>query len=126
MTPRDAHLEGGEVLPHDIHPPGKSEKSPPETDHSITADVGILVNLADQFQLPLPPNCRRLGQGDLRIIGTRPVDAGGFADVWVGEMGDQMVVVKSYRYYASASCAPAYKVSYPQPLCALHSPVTNP
>ena len=85
-----------------------------ETDHSVTADVGIFVNMADRLQLSLPPSCQWLEQGVLKIVGTHPIDAGGFADVWVGEMGDRMVAVKSYRYYASANCAPTYKVSYPQ------------
>ena len=118
---RDTHPEGGEVL---SHPRGRPE-SLPEADHSTTADAGTLVHLADQLQLPLPPNCRRLRQEDLKIVGTGPLDAGGFADVWVGEMGDQAVAVKSYRCYASANCAPTYKVSCPKPLCVLYSPTTN-
>jgi hypothetical protein len=52
-----------------------------------------------------------LEQEDVKVIGARPIDAGGFADVWAGEMGDRKVAVKSYRCYASANYMPTYKVS---------------
>jgi len=81
--------------------------------------------MTDRLQLPLPPNCRRLEQEDLNIVGACRVNAGGFADIWVGEMDGRTVAIKSHRYYASEHCAPTYKVSYPQPLPALCSPTTN-
>ncbi|KAF9646912.1 kinase-like protein [Thelephora ganbajun] len=50
-----------------------------------------------------------LGQEDLKITGPHPINAGGFANVWVGERNDgTTVAIKSYRYYASSSCLPIY------------------
>ena len=44
----------------------------------------------------------------MKVDGTRPIDAGGFADLWVGEMGDRKVAVKSYRCYTSADSMTAH------------------
>jgi len=53
-----------------------------------------------------------MGQGDLKVTGSRPIDAGGFADIWVGERDDgTKVAIKSQRYYSSSSCLPIYSVS---------------
>lgn len=60
----------------------------------------------------LPVECELLGQGDVKIVGSFPIDAGGFADVWVGERNDGTVVaIKSHRYYSSSSWLPMYFVS---------------
>lgn len=41
-----------------------------------------------------------MGQGDLKFVGSRPIDARGFADVWDGTRnGGNAVAVKSLRYY---------------------------
>lgn len=109
----DTQPEGGDTFSHDVHSHDQSESSLQEVDHPFPADLGTLVDFASRLQPFLLPDYRLLGQGDIRIIGTRPIDAGGFADVWVGEMGDRKVAVKSYRCYASANYMPTYKVSYP-------------
>ena len=90
-------------LPPEIDfPPMDSPGTPPE--HLVDA-VRNLVPF-------LPVGCEQLGQGDLKIVGSSPVDAGGFADIWVGERDDgTRVAIKSYRYYSSSSCLPAYLVS---------------
>ena len=116
--PGDVQLKGDGLL---LHNPHHRNQSSLEIDHSLGTDLGTLVNLAGQLQQFLPPNYRWLGQGDLRVAGIRPIDAGGFADVWVGEMGEQKVAVKSYRCYASADHMPTYNVSYPHPSCVSRS-----
>jgi len=60
----------------------------------------------------LPIGYGMLGQGDLKILGSYPVDASGFADVWIGELNDgTAVAIKSLRYYSSSSRLPVYLVS---------------
>lgn len=84
-----------------------------EIDLSLTIDLGALVNVAGRLRSSLPPSYRWLGQENLKIVGSRPIDAGGFADVWVGEMGGRKVAVKSYRCYASMNHLPIYQASHP-------------
>lgn len=56
--------------------------------------------------------CELLGEGDLKIVGPQPIDAGGSADVWAGEMdGVTRVAIKSFRHYSSSSPLSAYFVS---------------
>ena len=76
------------------------------------SDVRPLVDPVGLLWSFLPPGCRRLGQQDLNIVGTYPIDAGGFADVWAGEMGDQRVAIKSYRHCESTGCALVCMVSH--------------
>jgi len=91
----------------------QSEASALGADHPITADLGIFVNLAGRLRQSLPSSYLWLGEGDLKVVGTRPIDAGGFADIWVGEVRGRKVAVKSYRCYLSANCTLIYEVSYP-------------
>ena len=56
---------------------------------------------AQDLRSSLPPTCPWLDPVDVNIIGSRPIDAGRFADIWVGACGDRKVVVKSYRCYVS-------------------------
>jgi len=108
--PIDAQLEGDDVLWHTIH---CHDQSPLVVVHPLTTDLGTLVDLARRFQPFLPSGYRWLGQEDLKVVGTRPIDAGGFADVWIGEVGDRKVAVKSYRCYTSADYIPTYNVGRP-------------
>ena len=89
---------------------------PPEIDLSPMNNPGTppehLVDAVRNLGPFLPAGCELLGQGDLKIIGSCPIDAGGFADIWVGERDDgTKVAIKSYRYYSSSSCLPIYLVS---------------
>jgi len=89
---------------------------PPEIDLSPMNNPGTppekLIDAVRSLKLFLPSKCELLGQGDLKITGSYPIDAGGFADVWVGQMNDgTTVAIKSHRYYASSSCLPVYLVS---------------
>ena len=120
--PTDVQPDLDGVFLHNIHHHGQV---PLEADHSLITDLGRLVHLAGRLRPSLPPGCRWLGQEDVRVTGTRPIDAGGFANVWVGEMDDLKVAVKSYRCYASTDHMPTYSVSYPQPSCILRSPTTS-
>ena len=88
---------------------------PPEIDLSPMNDPGTppehLVDAVRNLRPFLPIGCELLGQGDLKIVGLSPVDAGGFADTWVGERDDgTKVAIKSYRYYSSSGCLPIYLV----------------
>lgn len=69
--------------------------------------------MAGQLLQFLPPDFQLLGQEDLDIVGTRPIAAGAFADVWVGQMGGKKVAVKSYRRYDSVDYTSASAVSHP-------------
>jgi hypothetical protein len=89
---------------------------PPEIDLSPMNSPGTpperLVEAVRNLGPFLSVGCEMLGQGDLKIVGSRPVDAGGFADIWIGERDDgTKVAIKSYRYYSSSSCLPIYLVS---------------
>ena len=60
----------------------------------------------------LPIGCELFGENDLDVIGSRCINAGGFADVWMGKMNNgTTVAIKSYRYYSSSSCLSIYIVS---------------
>lgn len=93
-----------ESPPSEIHlPPTTDPGTPPEH----------LIDAVSRLKPFLPTNSELLGQGDLDVIGSRPIDAGGFADVWVGERNDGTVVaIKSPRCHSSSSCLPAYSVSH--------------
>jgi len=112
----DVQPEGDGVLLHRVQ---YNHQPPLDIDHSHAAGLGTLVDLAHRLKPLLAPGYRWLGQEDLSVAGARPIDAGGFADVWVGEMDDRKVAVKSYRCYESADHMPTYNVSYPLPPCAL-------
>ena len=105
--------------PSDIQPGGggvhsrdQSGSSAMGIDHSSTTDLGTLVNLDGLLRQSLPSGCMLFGEEDLEFVGPHPIDAGGFADVWMGEMGGRRVAVKSYRCYLSGNCALTNKVSH--------------
>ena len=101
------------------HPAGALDHSlslPPEVDLSSITDPGTppeyLVVAVWNLRPSLPIDCGLFGRDDLSVVGSYPIDAGGFADVWLGKMNDgTMVAIKSYRYYSSSSCLPIYMVS---------------
>jgi hypothetical protein len=76
------------MLSYNIHSYGRSESSP--IDYSPTVDIDTLINMAGRLRPSLPANCLWLGEGDLEVVGVPPIDAGGFADAWAGEMGDRI------------------------------------
>ena len=95
--------------------PDQSYSLPLEVDLSSVTSLGTpperLVDAVRNLKLFLLIDCELLGQGDLKIIGSRPIDASGFADVWFGEMNDgTTVAIKSLRYYSASSCLSIYLV----------------
>ena len=114
--PRDEHNDGSNTQPRPAEAPVQLESLSLEIDSSPTDNSGTPPeNLADAIRRLkpfLPAGCKLLGQGDLKVVGSRPIDAGGFADIWAGEMNDgTAVVIKSPRCHSSSSCLPAYSVS---------------
>jgi hypothetical protein len=107
--PRGVSLEGSDVLSNCIHPHNRPEAS--TIDGPSTTDIDTLVNIAGRLRPSLPSNCPWFGQEDLKVVGVHPIDAGGSADVWAGEMGDRKVAIKSYRCHASADYAQVYGAS---------------
>lgn len=96
--------------------PDQSQLFPPEIELSPMNDPSTpperIVDVVHNLKPFLPSECKLLGQEDLNIIGSCPIDAGGFADVWVAVMKDgTKVAIKSHRYYSSSSCLPVYLVS---------------
>ena len=96
--------------------PDRSLSLPPEIDFSPVNNTGTppehLVDAVRNLRPFLPIGCELLGEGDLKVVGSSPIDAGGFADVWVGERDDgTKVAIKLYRYYSSSSCLSTYLVS---------------
>jgi len=70
-----------------------------------------LVDAVRDLKPILPIGCELLGQGDLKIMGSHPIDAGGIADVWAGKMNDgTTVAIKSHRCYSASSRLPIYLV----------------
>ena len=89
----------------------------PEVDRSLrVGHPGVvlyehLANLVRCLRPLLPGCCEWLERGALEVIGEHPVDAGGVADVWVGEMGNRKVAIKAYRCDSSSDFFPTYTVS---------------
>ena len=97
-------------------PQDQSQSLPPEIDLSPMTDPSTppehLIDAVRNLKPFLPIGYGMLGQGDLKILGSYPVDASGFADVWIGELNDgTAVAIKSLRYYSSSSRLPVYLVS---------------
>jgi len=112
---RGARHDRCDMPSHTIDALDHSLSLPPDIDLSPVNNTGTppehLVDTVRNLGPLLPIGCELLGQGDLKIIGSSPVDAGGFADIWVGERDDgTKVAIKSYRYYSSSSCLPTYLV----------------
>ena len=82
--------------------PHSALRTTPRDYHSLTADLGAPINMADRLRHSPVADCLWLGQEDLKVVGTHPIDAGGFADVWIGELDNRKVAIKSYRCSASA------------------------
>ena len=102
-APKQLELPALEIVLSSVTNPG----TPPE--HLVDA-----VRCLKPF---LPIGCELLGQDDLRIVGSSPIDADGFADVWVGERNDGTVVaIKSHRHHATLSCRSIYLVSHQRSL----------
>ena len=96
--------------------PDQSQSLPLEIDLPLMTDLSTLpehlVDAVQNLKPFLPVGCDLLGQGDLKIVGSRPIDAGGFADIWLGKTNDgATVAIKSHRCYSSSSSLPMYLVS---------------
>jgi len=93
----------------------QSDPTRPEIGRTPQIDSGALHEHLIELVSHLPPllsdGCGWLERGALELIGGRPVDAGGVADVWIGMMGDRKVAIKSYRYCLSSDYLPTYVVS---------------
>jgi len=99
-----------------VDAPENSLSLPPQIDLSQMINPGTppehIVDAVRSLKPFLPIGYEVLGQGDLTITGSCPINAGGFANVWAGKMKDGTVVaVKSHRHYSSSSCLPVYLVS---------------
>jgi len=77
------------------------ESSPPPPSPSVGGDSERHPDDVQQDRPPLPPSCNRLQPGDVTILGDHASRAGTFTDIWDGLLGDDHVVVKSYRTYST-------------------------
>ena len=106
ISHRTAPLEGADA---------NDQQLPPGIDQSLSTDPGAvcehLVDLVGHLRSLLPGSCEWLEQGSLEVVGEHPIDAGGVADIWVGNIGDRKVAIKVYRCYSSSNYLPTYVVS---------------
>lgn len=90
--PRDAQHDQCYVPSCAADPLDHSVSLPPEIDLSQMDNPSTppehLVDAVRNLRPFLRTGCEMLGQGDLKIAGPCPIDAGGFADVWAGERDD--------------------------------------
>ena len=114
---RGTHRDQYRMPSRAVNALGHSPSLPPEINlsptNNTTPSEAQFVGAVQNLKPFLPNGCEMLGQGDLRIVGSRPINAGGFANVWDGELTDDgtRVAIKSHRYYSSSSCLPIYLVS---------------
>lgn len=47
----------------------------------------------------IPSSCTSFEGEELKVIGSTPIGAGGYADIWEATHGGRAVVLKSYRLY---------------------------
>jgi len=107
--------EGSEIHLCLVEETVQLESLPQDIDLSTVANPTALpedlVDAVRNLKPYLPIGCELLGQDDLNVVGAHPIDAGGFADVWVGKRNDGTVVaIKSHRHRYSSSCLPIYSV----------------
>jgi len=113
--PGCAQHEGSEIHLCLAEEPVQLESLPPDIGLSTMANPTALpedlVDAVRDLKPFLPIGCEFLGQDDLAIVGAHPIDAGGFADVWIGKRNDgTAVAIKSHRCYSLSSCLPIYSV----------------
>ena len=108
-------LEGSDAPSRTTGAPDQSELFPLEIGQSPSIDPGPLckhlAGLVRHLRSPLLASCEWLEQGALEFVGGRPIDAGGVADIWIGEMNNRKVAIKVYRCYSSSNNFPTYVVS---------------
>jgi len=108
-------LEVAHAPSHTASVPDQSMPPVPGVDRSLPIDPDALrdhlIDLVSHLPPLLPDSCKWLERGDLEVIGERPIDVGGVADVWAGMMGARKVAIKSYRYYSSSDYLPTFVVS---------------
>lgn len=107
--------DGSEIHLCIAEEPVQLESLLPDIDLSTIANpIALPEDLVDavrDLKPFLPIGCEFLGPGDVTIVGTRPINADGFADVWAGKRNNGTVVaIKSHRYHSSSSCLPIYSV----------------
>ena len=105
-----------DVSPRDISVPGQLQALPPVLDSSPTNNSDYTshhypVGDVQSPKLSSSKLCESFGQKDLGIVGSCPIDAGGSADVWLGERNGETVAIKSYRHNASSDRFIVYLVS---------------
>ena len=68
--------------------------------------------IAQALQSFMPSACRFLSSGDVKPIGSHPMAAGGFTDIWEATHGGRKVVLKSYRCYVAFDLVQVVEVHY--------------
>ena len=94
--------------------PSSPPPSPPCLDNPPSPD-GYLLHLNHPDLIlgshpPLPSVCNRLEEGDVQMVESWPISAGGFADLWRGSLEGRQVAIKSYRYYTCSGPSGIFSV----------------
>ena len=89
----------------------------PDLDPNVILLSQGYFQMAQDLQLFLSLSCRCFRPEEVTLIGERPIDAGGFADIYEATHGGCRVVLKSYRCYALFDIAQVAAVRYNRSLC---------
>lgn len=72
--------------------------------------VGHFTQNVQAFRPLMPSSCCFIDSEDVKLIGSCPVAAGGFADIWEATHDNRKVSLKSYRCYTSSDSAHIFEV----------------
>jgi len=86
-------------------------------DVSLSEDYTQMAQGLSSF---LPSACHWLDPRDVKLVGERPMAAGGFANIWEGTHGNRDVILKSYRCYVSFDVAQVVAVRRNRSLCRVY------
>ena len=71
----------------------------------------LLVEFVLQLRPLLPDDCAWLGDRSIELVSDCPADAGEFANILIGMMGNRKLAIKHYRICSSSDYFPTYMVS---------------
>ena len=86
--------------------------SPPASGMDVVSLSQHYAQIAHALRPFMPSNCCSLNPEDVKLVGARPMAAGGFADIWKAIYDGRRVALKSYRCYMSFDVTRTVEVHY--------------